>query len=572
MKYCTNCGQSLPDDAVFCPMCGVSVQTEPSAPAEAPVKEEAPEITAEAPAAAADIPEAKPEKKRSKAGKKIGIAVAIVLGVLLAAAAVLYFTGLWKQLLPASRLKLGLAEKALVERGLDEAFDPKDAEVRSAFKDMKANVDVTCELEADGGFFSEITYIKMLVDELKLNINVDQSEAAQNMKLGLTYKGNPMLDATVLKDGEKLGIYVPQLDGNYYTLTLDKLKELAKDETDADLVSELDLTPFDEDKTRREVMELLMIVAKLSTKENTEISKGAEVSLFGMRTLTKTDKYTIKPTEEQIKAVIDEIADQLAKDGSYLGERLGGFYSAIANMSGSEMSQVYIDGEITQPEALPETLPEFIRTKSGEIAKSFAEKNGRIEIFMIGSDVVSHRFITDDGEYIVDHEEKGKVQHAFMAVRESEQRLSADLKLDRTDAAKTTIDYDIIDETGDTNVRISCVFDTTKRSAIGTCPGTVSVKANGNEMLGITVSEKGDGMEHVIKIDLSSSVFEGEDLELKGLKIVANVTEGEGVSAPAGVSPTDLSDKSAEEIGEIFENMLNELGSVLTDSILGGLF
>ena len=217
MKYCTNCGQSLPDDAVFCPMCGVSVQTEPSAPAEAPVKEEAPEITAEAPAAAADIPEAKPEKKRSKAGKKIGIAVAIVLGVLLAAAAVLYFTGLWKQLLPASRLKLGLAEKALVERGLDEAFDPKDAEVRSAFKDMKANVDVTCELEADGGFFSEITYIKMLVDELKLNINVDQSEAAQNMKLGLTYKGNPMLDATVLKDGEKLGIYVPQLDGNYYT-------------------------------------------------------------------------------------------------------------------------------------------------------------------------------------------------------------------------------------------------------------------------------------------------------------------------------------------------------------------
>ena len=59
-----------------------------------------------------------------------------------------------------------------------------------------------------------------------------------------------------------------------------------------------------------------------------------------------------------------------------------------------------------------------------------------------------------------------------------------------------------------------------------------------------------------------------EDSDIKGIVVKANVTEGESISAPAGIEPTDLSDKSAEEIGEIFESMIGQLSSVISGMFL----
>ncbi len=45
-------------------------------------------------------------------------------------------------------------------------------------------------------------------------------------------------------------------------------------------------------------------------------------------------------------------------------------------------------------------------------------------------------------------------------------------------------------------------------------------------------------------------------------EITARVTEGSGVEAPT-VSPTDVSDKTLDEIGEIFDGMLQNLTGTL---------
>ena len=563
MKFCPNCGEALEDEARFCPECGASVAAAEAAIEEAPAEEAIPAAEAEAPA--------EPRKKKSGVGKKIGIAALILLALILAAAAVLYFTGLWQKLVPASRLKLGLAEKALVDRSLDNAFDKQNEPIRSALTDLNAKAEVTCEIDADGGMFSEITYIKMLIEEMKLNIDLDCDKDDQNIKLGLSYKGNPMLDGTLLINSEQLGLYIPQLDSNYYTISGDKLKELMFDEEGADIdLTKLDLTPFDETATRKEVMELLMILAKLSTKENTEITKDFEVSLFDSKTLTKTDKYVIKPTEEQLKAVIDELADHLGREDSYLGGRLNGFYSVLRSFGGSStVSEVYIDGEPTETETeeLPETLSEFIKSKSGEIAKEFAEQNAYFEIYMQGDEVVSHRVISDKSQFALDNVTEGKVQHTFvLTVDEDGDRTTTDVCIDETDPSNTVVDYKA-NEYG-TAMEAHGVFDQTKHSAIGTMPGSISIKSDGEELATITVAEKGEGMEHIIVIRMP----EYADSDISLIKVIANVTEGSGVSAPAGVSPVDLSDKSEEEIGEIFENMIEQFSDVLTGALFGGMF
>ncbi|MBO6061560.1 MAG: zinc ribbon domain-containing protein, partial [Clostridia bacterium] len=127
MKFCPNCGEALEDEARFCPECGASAAAAEAAIEEAPIKEAVPAAEAEAPA--------EPRKKKSGVGKAIGIAALVILALLIAAAAVLYFTGLWQKLVPASRLKLGLAEKALVDRSLDDAFDKQNEPIRSALTD-----------------------------------------------------------------------------------------------------------------------------------------------------------------------------------------------------------------------------------------------------------------------------------------------------------------------------------------------------------------------------------------------------------------------------------------------------
>ena len=562
MKFCPNCGEALEDDARFCPECGASVAAAEAAIEEAPVKEAVPAAEAEAPA--------EPRKKKSGVGKAIGIAALVILALLIAAAAVLYFTGLWQKLVPASRLKLGLAEKALVDRSLDDAFDKQNEPIRSALTDLKAKAEVTCEIDADGGMFSEITYIKALIDELKLDLDLDCDKDDRNIKLGLTYKGNPMLDGTVLINSEQLGLYIPQLDSNYYTISPEKLKELMFDEEGADIdLTKLDLSPFDEAKTRKEVMDLLKILAKLSTKENTDITKGFEVSLFDSKTLTKTDKYVITPTEEQLKAVIDELADYLGREASYLGGRLNGFYSVLKSLSGSGSVFFCNDAAPTETEVeeLPETLSEFIKSKSGEIAKQFAEQKVFFEIYMQGDEVVSHRVISQKSQVAIDHVTEGKVRHVFTSVVDDDgDRTTTDVNIDETDLSKTVIDYKANAYGSVTEAH--GVFDQTKHSAIGTMPGAISFKSEGEELVNITVAEKGDGMEHIIVITLP----EYADSEINAIKIIANVTEGSGVSAPAGVSPVDLSDKSEEEIGEIFENMIEEFSDVLTGTLFGGMF
>lgn len=552
MKYCPNCGEALADEVSFCPECGTAVPSSEvtAAPAQA------------APAEGSFNSEAEPEAKHAKKKSKVGPVIAIVLAVLLAACAALYFTGLWKKLLPASRLKLGLGEKALVDRGLDELFSDDNRILTNT--ETKLSAELSVDLEADGGLFSEATYIKSLLDELKISLDMDVSEGGSNMKLGAVYKGNPVLDATVTNEDGKIGFYVPQLDANYYTLTSEKFIEAFSDGEAPANGLDISFEPIDEAEYRREVDDLLKIIAGISTKENTEITKGFDAHLFDIKTTTKVDKYVITPKEEEIGKVIKELADYLEKDGSKFGKGIAELYEIVI----AETSAYASASEDDEP--LSGNVFDYMREHAAEAAKDVVEANVSIEIYMIGNDVVSHRVHSDDGDLIVDAREENSVTRFYVSfVDDYGDTNVVTGTYDESDRSKAALNMRVLPgDSDEPTADLEIVFDLTKLNKLGLCPLNGSLKVADEEVAVFKAVENGEALDCSFRIIIPEEAAD----DVKGITVNASVKEGEGVKAPSGVTPTDLSDKSNEEIQEIIYTMTERLGEVLRGQLFGSMF
>ena len=591
MKYCPNCGEPLEDAALFCPVCGEKYPLGPAdggnsaGPADggsagpADGMNSAGPANGGKPAGPADggsagpadgspadgmkpadgkssAAEAAPKKRKSKAGLIIAIAALLILG----ACAALYFTGAYAKLLPPSRIKLALAEKAQVERALDSVFDAQD-KVRAS-RDVKAHIDLT---SSDGlaGLFSETTVISSLLERMNAGIDLDCGADSTNMRLGVEFKGNPLLDATVTRTDETLGLYVPQLDDKYYTIGIQALMGKLAEEADGfDPASfeKLDTEPLDEQKTRREVMELLAALAKASTRENTEVERKASDKLFGGTWDGVFDRYTVTPSAEDLEKAFNAMADILDRDGCYLAEKLAPVYEAVISLSESA------DDDTDGPET-PATLPEFLRVNAERFANELADAHFKLQVLADGSELVSHRFITDEARVSIDTLKSmatgGKTFDRTyienVTVYGGEKFVdSVQLDVSKTD---TSLDGTIIERmNGEDFAVCGIALDLTKESALGTHAGRINLRmADGGMSIVIDSEAEGDAMVHKI------TYTPGEDDDAGDIakaEITARVTEGSGVEAPT-VSPTDVSDKTLDEIGEIFDGMLQNLTGTL---------
>lgn len=573
MKYCANCGEPLSDEAVFCPICGKK-----AAPAEAePVREAepAPEAAAEANAPEANENTAAPGKK--KKGGKAGLIIALVavglIALLLIAGALMYFTGAYTKLLPASRLKLGIAEKAYVDDALDEFFENYNKSVDKAKGfELKADLDITADLELsdDASVFSQAMIINSLLEKAALKVKLDINEEHSNMLLEASYSNNPIVDARVIRTEDLFGIYVPLLDDKYYTASPETLTQLIgelseeygeglTDELPAVSADQLKVQTLDEQKLRAEIMDLLKIVGKLSTKENTVIERGVTRSIAG-KFDEKGDLYTITPSEEEFEAVFNEAADYLAKDGCYISELVN---NIAANYKTDDQEEDFV-------------LAEYIRKTAQENARDLAEKNTKIVVFMVGTEILSQSMVNDDGSFVYDEVTRDKVEYRRVLVNSKEDG-GAEVLLENNIAdknklsGKLTADLTVTDPLSLGGFKggkfvLDYNFDKTKTSSIKTYPGTAVLSFRGEELASLTVTPVGDNMKHTLILDLekiNGVVDEIDDLEVSRITLIALASEGTGVEAPTGVEPTDLADYSADEITEIVSDMLEKLSTQL---------
>jgi uncharacterized Zn finger protein (UPF0148 family) len=553
MKYCTNCGNPLDESVAFCPSCGQSVKAS-EATCEA-AAEPAAEAAAEAVQAAEPVSEpAAPVKAKKRV--KPGVIIAIVLAALLAIAAVLYFTGVFRKVLPASRAKLALAEKALVDNVLDETFDARDKS-KDLFDKLDMTITAAIETNGSGGMFSTTGIIKSILEQVSLDLKIDGSEGTK-IGVGVNYSGNALLDGRIFIDEDQVGLYVPQLDSKYYVMSADALAKLLNeaDVTDADLES-LDLEntdlaallDFDEDKTRKEIYELLAIIGKISTEENTVIEKGVEFALFdGAQTVT-ADRYTITPTKEQVAAVIKELGEHLSNESSYLGGKI----REIAKLGDT------VDGEEFDP------FKEII-DGADSAAEDFVKDNAKIVIAMVGDDIVSQRYISDKETTVIDDlKGEGDARHIFIMNESTEYDYKMTVDLDfavwNDTTYKGTIKFDDgymdkYDMTVDVNAPENEPFATTGRIEV---VNTFEDEEYMRVVLTFNPEKNGNKIVMEYKVDF--------DDEIEKITVNFLLSEGTGVEAPKDVEPTDISDYTPEQIAEIFENMAGQLEDVFTDML-----
>lgn len=603
MKFCPNCGTKLEDEVRFCPECGSKagdpVRPEQAAPAAAaaapaPAEQKAPAAPAEEPAYSAPV-SSEPAPKKKKKGKA-GVVIAVILALLIAACAALYFTGLYKKLLPASRLKLGLAEKDNVDRILDEAFNEPVVEVPESVK-AKANVSV--DLDLSGSLDPESMLIQSIIKKLVLEIGIDaKTDDHSFIDLGVIYMGNKLLSGTAFIKEDKIGVYAPALDEHYYTMTPEALMKLftekeTEGEDSSSSLSDIDLTPFDEAKTRKEIDQLLVIIGKISTKENTQIDKNVGVQLFAGEEKVTADRYVITPSEKELEKMYNDIADFLARKDSYLGERLGGIYAAYAasyNKSIDEMNEWAREwaepGEdVELQEKIPETLPEYLKANAAEAAKSLADAHAKFKVYLDGVTPVSHRVETDTATFIFDELETKNEKRSFFsayALPSEEDGVVTDFSFDlKKDTSKATrlkgsaviknSEYYGSEFIEDSNFELTFDFNRLKKSSLGTMEGEAALKADGKEVAKLTVTDIGSGMQHVLFITGGSDDEEIDiGTSLKAITITAVVTDGEAIEEPKGVTPTDISNYSEEQIQEILEGVGEQLSEILGSIFMGG--
>lgn len=564
MSFCSNCGKELADGVRFCPACGAAVAHAAARAAEEAAAEVSEAVcdtapTLEGSACEAEkavneaIPAAQPsaEPSAEPAGKpkkksRAGLIIGIVALALLAALAALYFTGAYKNLLPASRLKLGLAEKSMVDAGLDMAFSGRDKAA-----DTKADTRITVSLGAENAsIFSETAIINAILEKVTLDLNVDMDKEGSRVFAQVNYQGNPALDGRVIIEDGRIGLYVPQLDEKYYLFDAKTLAEVMSSSEDAAPAdkSSAKTERLDEAKVRREVNDLLKILAGLSTKSNTVIERRADVPVFGGDRTVKADLYTITPSAEEFEAVFNALADYLDRDGCYIGGLINDkLMPAVSDEEG------------------PATIGAKIREGAHENAVDLAEHKAKIAVAMIGNEIVSQRLVRDDGSagYDIMNERSNTRVYAFMNTEDGS--MSADTVLDKKDPDRIAGKSTITTADGET-VDVKFDLDKTKTSALHTMAGNITVMYGGAKVVDIAVTPEGGAMKHVI-------VVASPDLgDVSSVTVTALVSEGSGVEAPKSVEPTDMTNASVEEIQAVFQNMAEGLSNILQQLLFGGLF
>ncbi|MBO4384754.1 MAG: zinc ribbon domain-containing protein [Clostridia bacterium] len=557
MKYCSNCGEPLDDDSLFCSVCGAKV--EDAAPAVQ--AQPAPTVTA-----------AKPKKKKSKLWILAipAVLLLIAFGVCLA----VNLSGAYVKLLPASRNKFAILTRQALNDALDRAFSDKGIDIP---EEIKANLEATVQLELnedaeadpdddDDDDDDDGNFLLDLLGELVVKADIDVDKNGLGLRIDASAGGMKLIEAYL--KAAKDGILFAAPDYLDYLYKVEPSAILAKlgKESMSDLLEEITgsgLEPLDEAKTRAEVMEIYEILMKLAEDEEGgfEIEEKKEIALAANGGSATADVYVFSPTEKALKAFFEELADHFMSEDSYLGGRI---------RSLSDEEDVF--GEM--------------KSSAGEWAKKLHDNHLTVKIALSGSEVPFIIVDADDFSFYTDHVYTSDTESRYIEVAPEGRKEPALIKMSlvhKTGSVNTvsgliTIKNDPSDPVLDDvdlgeldldemdfdfkELTISFDLDLNSRSAISTFEGSVTAKADGKEVLTITVKPEGSRMKHVIKFTSPDA-----ESELKTITVTLFVKEGSGVVLPA--LPEEHVE-TEEELSDVLSELVQALLGPIIESFFGG--
>ena len=550
MKFCAQCGEPLEDGDIFCPNCG-SPQSSDTGSSERNANASGADTgLTQTTDSIVDLPEPTPKKKKIKIKPKAIIAIALVAAIVGGLAA-LILSGAYAALLPAGKLKLGLAEKKLFG---EVANDP-------LVRDIDAK-QLSFELTFDFEDFDEIdSDAADLLNKAKINFDYDAKGKGIGLTAGL--KGNTLLDFRMICDGEKVGLYLSPASDDYYIANVRTVLETITGNNDLPEIN-LDILfeQMDTAKVKKDGNAILGILAKSLSKAEIDIEKKVDIELFGEDDLVNCVEYDIDlDDEELIEDLINDIADYLDSDSCYTKQ----YYDKILEAPIIEyaMKQSYGYGYSSSAITSFSDVIDQLRDYAPELAEEIVDLDLSLRVYMKGNTIVRQILCSEDGAIGYDSYKEGNTVHTMFYFLDDPDRIEdADAVIDfytKFNGSKREIRAEAregFDE--EPEFTLTADIDTSSRSAIGTYEGTYKVElrtysyyyGNNTIELNMDVSRSGSGMMH--KIAYESGSDGSFDVNLL-------VSSGKSVKAPSGASKEDISDYSQRELISLAERLAQKL-------------
>lgn len=620
MKTCSNCGQSLPDDAIFCGHCGKRLSPQPE-PAEQPLQPEQqpeqntppiqPEGEPEPSAKPLDSEEQQPQSEEQQpqpeeqppvqeaqpprqdpqppqpdsfcpnCGERIqGDAVFCpncgahldspdpakpgpakpkkpILGIALGAAAVVVLCVIGAVALPGL---FSSPEKEFVqiqqELFVDRVMDQLE-ETLDVYGTGQFSTDLTLSASVDTPEINR--YLEDSSIGLKLDLNRDTLLAEGQLVL----MGSPVLNAVGTYDKGQVGFSLPEVDDNYYVMDLSSMiYDFTGQEVD---LSQLALPEISGKEWRSLLQSYLDTVYTVVTKDNVEVEKNKSVLLEELDRRFDGTVYTFSPSGEDVEAMFLKIADNLQKDET--------LRSMILDVVSPEALEAAFGEEVFGGYDLEEQLDEAILSLADTLEEQASDIGRAVEDSDFTWTLVTEKKevrmirLEADGQAVVyerDGSESGGLDEVLYVESYGESQVLLEHEYTKKGSVSQgslvmTIPYE-------STVIMDYELDEEKRSALGTYYGTyeLSMPDEGvNFSLEVREGDEG-GVDHIL------SLYNIQDLSYYApfdrLELTINATDKSTAQKPSGKT-VDITDYSTRELEELF----TEIGSVLQQDLIDNL-
>lgn len=317
MKTCPNCGHELNDGERYCPACGAMCPADaplPQDPADGPELQSAPPVsggeeTPVVPAAPA-VPESPlyasaqeptPEAPRPKSKKGIILgAVAAVAVVCVAVGGFLLGRGGGPTGTPAQRFA------SVLTGGVDQCFDQLDKAVAGQ-KEALTSGDVV--ITAQGGGETVAPYLEGSSIGIQMNMGKD----SYLLGMDFTFKNTPIVSGILTYEDGVLGLCVPELADNWYTLDLEKYMETYGGGMSVPDMAQLMAPKYPTKAIRAAVDHYLGIFLSAAKDDNVTVETGTyTLALSGEK--REGEIYRFQPTAADLEEMFLALADALEHD------------------------------------------------------------------------------------------------------------------------------------------------------------------------------------------------------------------------------------------------------------------
>lgn len=574
MRYCPNCGNSVPDGAAFCSNCG--------APTAAPQQQERtvfcrncgrpmPASFWACPSCGTPTgsgqgqpignqPPQDTRGKKKRTGMIVGISAGAIVLIALIVLAVIF--------LP--RLLSSFREPGFLDYQTDlisaRFLDPL-SEIADGHDYSRLETDLTVTASTND---SEIS---RFLNGSSVSMKVDADKDGILLNGGLTLLGSNILNASLTLEDGKIGIYLPELDSAYYVADIDTLFQdlyygSGTSISPTDVLNSLASSDISAEDLKEVLDPYLDELSAMLSEDKISVQKDVTVSLEGLSSSAVCTVYTYTPTYQDIQTLLTDLADLLEND-----QQLRALADKCVKALGPAASMV------TGGEDLPSALDRYLRDMASQLRSSapdlaqqvtslnltwtLAVENGTVRRICLAGSTGNRQ---DGLVYESTGSESKGMNEAYYIYRSmlntgygAGTQIQDCIRHDFTKSGGRitgTINYSA--PWNGTLLNLRYDTDTGKVSPLGVPYGSYSLYFPYDEATITLDAKKGDdGVEHTF-----SYVESGDSLTIS-----VNATEKTGAKKP-DASPVDISNYSEDQIESIIMRMSNSFENVLLPSLM----